>query len=111
MQQHSYPSHSRHLVFPAGPFSGDTTEEIVLMAAEPGRLALTRLWEVDVEVHIVVDWRIGSIGRVKADGKAQDRLGGWLGLIVHSKMCRMVVVSLVIPCGVVLAMEDERWRD
>jgi hypothetical protein len=56
MQQHSYPSHSKHFVFPvAAPLpSGFTIEEIVDAAAEPGPLWFTRL--LVLEVHIL---RIG----------------------------------------------------
>jgi hypothetical protein len=50
MQQHSYPSHSKHFVFPAAPVSGLTIEEIVEVALLPGPLRLTRL--VEDEVHI-----------------------------------------------------------
>jgi len=50
IQQHSYPSHSRHFVFPAAPLSGFTIEEMVEAALEPGPLRLTRL---RVEVHIL----------------------------------------------------------
>lgn len=51
MQQHSYPSHSRHFVFPAPPAEpGLTIELIVLAAAEPGWLEFVRV--VGVEEHI-----------------------------------------------------------
>jgi len=70
MQQHSYPSHSMHFVFPAAPPSGFTIEEMVDEAAEPGPLAFTRgEW---------VDWHIlkfgsGRSGRVW-DTDSIDRL-------------------------------------
>jgi hypothetical protein len=44
MQQHSYPSHSMHFVFPAAPASGLTIEEIVDEAAEPGPLWFTNMF-------------------------------------------------------------------
>jgi len=50
MQQHSYPSHSMHLVLPAVPFSGLTMELMVDAAAEPGPFRLTR--PVGAEEHI-----------------------------------------------------------
>lgn len=49
IQQHSYPSHSIHFVFPA-PASPLTSVEIVEDAAEPGPLRFMS-W-VGVEVHI-----------------------------------------------------------
>jgi len=52
MQQHSYPSHSMHFVFPAAPPSGLTIELMVDEAAEPGPLRLTRTCED--EEHILV---------------------------------------------------------
>jgi len=52
MQQHSYPSHSMHFVFPAAPPSGFTIEEMVEEAAEPGPLRFTS-WEVE-EMHILM---------------------------------------------------------
>jgi hypothetical protein len=52
MQQHSYPSHSKHFVFPAVPVSGFTMEEMVEAALEPGPLRFTRLEED--EVHILM---------------------------------------------------------
>lgn len=52
MQQHSYPSHSKHFVFPAAPFSGLTIDEMVDAALEPGPLRFTRA--VEDEVHILV---------------------------------------------------------
>jgi hypothetical protein len=55
MQQHSYPSHSMHFVFPAAPPSALTILLIVEEAAEPGPLRLTRPDEV--EAHILSwDW-------------------------------------------------------
>ena len=52
IQQHSYPSHSRHFVFPAAPPSGLTIELMVDAAAEPGPLWFTSgVW---VEEHILV---------------------------------------------------------
>jgi hypothetical protein len=53
MQQHSYPSHLMHFVFPAAPPSGLTMELIVEEAAEPGPLRFTS--ECEMEVHILVD--------------------------------------------------------
>jgi hypothetical protein len=50
MQQHSYPSHSKHFVLPAAPPSGFTIEEMVEEAAEPGPFLFTREEE---EVHIL----------------------------------------------------------
>jgi hypothetical protein len=58
MQQHSYPSHSKHFVFPAAPVSGFTIEEMVDAAAEPGPLRFTRVF-VD-EVHILMDDSLGD---------------------------------------------------
>jgi len=52
IQQHSYPSHSKHFVLPAAPPSGFTIEEIVEEAAEPGPFLFTRLEEE--EVHILI---------------------------------------------------------
>jgi hypothetical protein len=52
IQQHSYPSHSRHFVFPA-PESPLTIEEIVEEAAEPGPFLLIN-W-VGEEEHILLD--------------------------------------------------------
>jgi len=66
MQQHSYPSHSRHFVFPA-PASPLTREEIVEEAAEPGPLRFTS-WDV-VEVHIFYFGRLqvwGLFGGLEA---------------------------------------------
>jgi len=51
MQQHSYPSHSKHFVFPA-PASPLTREPIVDEAAEPGPLRFTSV--VMEEEHILV---------------------------------------------------------
>ena len=61
MQQHSYPSHSRHFVFPAAPVSGLTIEEMVDAADEPGPLRFTSVFEE--EEHILfVRWWIGGTG-------------------------------------------------
>jgi hypothetical protein len=69
IQQHSYPSHSKHFVFPAAPLSGFTIDEMVDAADEPGPLRFTRAEED--EVHMLVglagftrevwwdDWYIG----------------------------------------------------
>jgi hypothetical protein len=51
MQQHSYPSHSMHFVFPAAPLSLLTIELMVEEAAEPGPLRFTRVLD---EVHILI---------------------------------------------------------
>jgi len=51
IQQHSYPSHSIHFVFPAAPPSPLTILLIVEDAAEPGPLRFTSVEEV--EVHIL----------------------------------------------------------
>lgn len=66
MQQHSYPSHSKHFVLPLSPF---TMVEMVELAAEPGPLRLTRPEED--EVHILV-WglTLGVCIVVLGDGKA-----------------------------------------
>jgi hypothetical protein len=65
IQQHSYPSHSRHFVFPALPLSGFTIEEMVDAALEPGPLRFTGVVE-DEEVHIFAwgcySWRVGERG-------------------------------------------------
>jgi hypothetical protein len=53
MQQHSYPSHSMHFVFPAAPPSGFTIELMVEEATEPGPLRFTS-WE-EVLVHMLLD--------------------------------------------------------
>jgi hypothetical protein len=53
MQQHSYPSHSKHFVFPA-PASPLTREPIVDEAAEPGPLRSTSV--VLEEEHILAAW-------------------------------------------------------
>jgi hypothetical protein len=50
-QQHSYPSHSMHFVFPAAPLSLLTIELMVEEAAEPGPLRFTRVLD---DVHILV---------------------------------------------------------
>lgn len=50
MQQHSTPSHSKHLVLPAVPLSGLTIEPMVEEATEPGPLRLTNMEAV--ELHI-----------------------------------------------------------
>jgi hypothetical protein len=51
MQQHSYPSHSKHLVLPVAPLSGFTMLLMVEAALEPGPFMLTGApW---VEVHIL----------------------------------------------------------
>jgi len=53
MQQHSYPSHSKHFVFPV-PASPLTRELTVDEAAEPGPLRFTSV--VLEEEHILVVW-------------------------------------------------------
>ena len=72
MQQHSYPSHSKHFVFPAAPVSGFTIEAMVDAAAEPGPLRFTRVF-VD-EVHIL---REDSLRDESASVGVRKRKGYW----------------------------------
>jgi hypothetical protein len=78
MQQHSYPSHSMHFVFPAAPPSGFTIEEMVEEAAEPGPLRFTS-WEVE-EVHILTDGSGVSLG----EQRGKDRGGHTGGIVCES---------------------------
>lgn len=80
MQQHSYPSHSMHFVFPALPPSGFTIEEIVEEAAEPGPLRFTS-WEE--EVHILNLKRLIGEDEKSERGARHARfevIEGWLEL-------------------------------
>ena len=69
MQQHSYPSHSKHFVFPV---SGLTIEEMVDEAAEPGPLRLTRV--LLLEVHILDS---GLLGENVSNFANRVREGKW----------------------------------
>ena len=65
IQQHSTPSHSRHLVFPAAPVSGLTIEEMVEAALEPGPLRLTRLAELEVHISAV---EMSALIKMRSEG-------------------------------------------
>lgn len=85
-QQHSYPSHSIHFVFPAVPPSGLTTDEIVDAAAEPGPLRFTS--EVGAEEHILC-WSLGVAVRRRrlVSEWPIDRFGVLVGLEEGSVLC------------------------
>lgn len=67
IQQHSYPSHSKHFVFPVV-LVPLTISEMVDEAAEPGPLRLTR--PVEVEVHI---FKLFSL--VEIEVEVEDEVG------------------------------------
>lgn len=77
MQQHSYPSHSMHFVFPAL-LSPLTMLLMVEEAAEPGPLRLTK--EEGVEVHI---FGFGGRSRGEVDTDVVNRYGRGESLVVE----------------------------
>jgi hypothetical protein len=82
MQQHSTPSHSKHLALPAVPLSGLTIEPMVEEAAEPGPLRLTIMNAVELHIApfalerrrlVLVNGRRSSlIGTLRGRGRHTD---------------------------------------
>ena len=66
-QQHSYPSHSIHFVFPGCVPAGLVIEEVIELLLVLGKTSFLGLIACEADVHIVADFKTLETGLLEAD--------------------------------------------